>query len=78
MNNIDIRLTITIKPSNIIVVIILTAILVFLKVNNKIDWDWFWVICPIWIDFIILFLIMIVLFIISIINLIYDWRKNKW
>ena len=45
---------------------VLTLIFVVLKLCNVIDWSWWWVLCPIWISFALLFLFIIILGIISI------------
>lgn len=45
---------------------VLTLIFVVLKLCNVIDWSWWWVLCPIWISFALLFLFVIILGIISI------------
>lgn len=45
---------------------VLTLIFVVLKLCNVIDWPWWWVLCPIWISFALLFLFVITLGIISI------------
>lgn len=45
---------------------VLTLIFVVLKLCNVIDWSWWWVLCPIWISFTLLFLFVIILGIISI------------
>ena len=45
---------------------VLTLIFVVLKLCNVIDWSWWWVLCPIWISFALLFLFNIILGIISI------------
>lgn len=32
---------------------ILGIVLVTLKLSDKIDWSWWWVLCPIWVPFVI-------------------------
>ena len=58
-----INVNVTIKPWNLMLVGILTAVFVVLKVLGYINWSWLWVLSPLWIDFgimIILFFVMII------------------
>lgn len=41
---------------------LLTILFVGLKLTNVIAWSWWWVLSPIWISFIIWFLIIVVIF----------------
>lgn len=43
----------------------LTIVFVVLKLLGKITWSWWWVLSPIWIDFAILLLLIVVAAIIS-------------
>ena len=48
---------------NIIVVLILTFIFLGLKISGLIDWSWWWVFSPLWIDLLLMvgiFLLMII------------------
>ena len=53
---------------------VLTLIFVVLKLCNVIDWSWWWVLCPIWISFALLFLFVIILGIISIFTI---WMNTR-
>lgn len=46
------------KNRGIGVVGILTTVFIVLKLANLISWPWVWVLCPIWIDFAIYFIII--------------------
>ena len=39
---------------------ILTAVFVALKLAGLIDWSWWWVLSPLWIDFILAILIVLI------------------
>lgn len=61
MEKVDVN--ITIKPLNLMLVGILTAVFVVLKVLGYINWSWLWVLSPLWIDFgimIVLFFVLII------------------
>ena len=58
-----INVNVTIKPWNLMLVGILTAVFVVLKVLGYINWSWLWVLSPLWIDFgimIVLFFVLII------------------
>lgn len=38
---------------------LLTILFIGLKLGNVIDWDWVWVLSPIWISFIVIVLIVV-------------------
>jgi len=46
---------------------VLTLIFITLKLLNKIDWSWWWILSPIWISFFIIIAIILLTFIIGII-----------
>lgn len=42
---------------------LLTVLFIALKLLGKITWSWWWVLSPIWIQFVILIIVLIVLYI---------------
>ena len=52
---------------------ILTLIFITLKLLGKIDWDWVWVLSPLWIPLAIVFLILVV--VVSIVGIISAFKK---
>lgn len=59
-------------PYSLILAILLTVAFVVLKLCKVISWSWWWVFSPLWIDFALSIVIVIVIAIISIIL-----SKNK-
>lgn len=41
---------------------LLTIVFITLKLIGIIDWSWIWVLSPLWISFIILFIVFIILY----------------
>jgi hypothetical protein len=44
---------------------LLTIVFVTLKLLNKIDWSWWWILSPLWISFLMLIVILIVVSLIT-------------
>lgn len=42
----------------------LTILFIALKLLNKIDWSWWWVLSPIWISAVVIVLVFLILFIV--------------
>ena len=51
---------------------LLTIVFITLKLLEKIDWSWWWVLAPIWIPFCIVLIILMVIGIVVIIGWIWD------
>lgn len=47
---------------------ILTALFVYLKLTDQIDWSWFWVTSPAWIPFAVVFGICLIVIIVTLIG----------
>ncbi len=47
---------------------LLTILFIALKLLNKIDWSWWWVLSPIWIMTIIVILVFLVIIIVEVLN----------
>ncbi len=43
------KIAITTDPTRISFMTLLSLIFIALKISNKIDWSWWWVLCPLWI-----------------------------
>ncbi len=56
---------------------LLTIAFIILKLINKIDWSWWWVLSPIWIMILILILVLVVIGIIAVINYFISEKKRK-
>lgn len=39
---------------------VLTVVFVILKLTDNIDWSWWWVLSPLWIGFVLLFLVVVI------------------
>jgi len=46
---------------------VLTIVFIILKLLDKIDWSWWWVLSPVWITFCVTILVLIVVGIIAVI-----------
>jgi len=44
---------------------LLTVLFVGLKLTNYIDWSWWWVLSPLWLGFVVVFVILLILAIIA-------------
>ena len=44
---------------------LLTVLFIGLKLTNVINWSWWWVLSPLWIDFALIIVIIIVLYLIK-------------
>ncbi len=44
---------------------LLTILFIYLKLTEKIDWSWWWVLSPIWIGFALLILILLIVLIVE-------------
>jgi hypothetical protein len=44
---------------------LLTIVFITLKLLNKIDWSWWWVLSPLWISTALLIIVLLVLFILA-------------
>lgn len=55
---------------------LLTIVFITLKLLNKIDWSWWWVISPIWISVLVVLIVLSIIFIIAIIAAIVETRKK--
>ncbi len=51
---------------------VLTILFIALKLLDKIDWSWWWVLSPLWIGLAITFAIVIIIFIIAVIAAIFS------
>ncbi|MDD3263465.1 MAG: hypothetical protein PHT94_01055 [Candidatus Nanoarchaeia archaeon] len=57
---------------------LLTIVFITLKLLDKIDWSWWWVLSPIWIPFSIVISLVIIYFIVLFADaLIKDYRRKK-
>ncbi len=45
---------------------LLTILFIGLKLTHNIDWSWWWVLCPLWIGFLLVIVIIVILLIITI------------
>ena len=51
-----------IKIHNSLFLTLLTLLFITLKLLKVISWSWFWVLCPLWVNFLLVILISIVVY----------------
>lgn len=51
-----------IKIHNSLFLTILTLLFITLKLLKVINWSWFWVLCPLWVNFLLVILVSIVVY----------------
>lgn len=47
---------------------LLTILFIYLKLTNKIDWSWWWVLSPLWIGLILVILVLLIVIIVALIT----------
>lgn len=52
---------------------LLTIVFIVLKLTNNIDWSWWWVLSPIWISFLIVFVLIVLTVIVESKN-----NRRRW
>ena len=51
-----------IEIHNSLFLTLLTLLFITLKLLNVINWSWFWVLCPLWINFLLVIIVSIVVY----------------
>jgi len=55
----------------------LTVIFVILKLFGAIDWSWWWVLCPLWIPFAMIIVVLFIGLLFLIISLLFNMLSGK-
>lgn len=63
---------------DLVTIIVLFLILVGMKALGWVTWSWTWVLCPLWIPALLIAAFILIIFIYTIIRVLFDVFKYKW
>ena len=55
--------------------LLIAFVFTILKLTNVIDWDWIWVLHPLWLPYLLILAIFLFFFILSLIGFIYPFKE---